>query len=1139
MILVVAIVLLIIIVYITNKDTYVIRPYTSSDANIKDIGETYDYLNCLGCLSNNNKLIPKFKYNISDNRCFFNNTNNYIDNSLPELTNYNYNSLQNFESCTANYNSLYSSIYGQYIMIFRTDAIKMKMTHISIHERDVNLNPLIADVYATNLEKIAGEIIFPERILNSLNDNITFESGNNMAYILISLRQPTNIGYINIKHANTTDAATLNGSNVVIMNTTTDEAATVVFYTMITTIHTDRIVYTYNYLNTMPNYQTLPNYISSNVFRIYNKWILPCDNCTNSNNDLLMNHYYKLPDSRCYRPKTLNIKKTVIETDMSNDIINTNFNSCDNKYDTRFKPPLCKFIHITNTKTTIISKIQLYSDFSFSNVNTTNLSALVNTYLNNVSLFENVLDDVDSTILSFDSKILINLPSNTYISSIAIKVPIAERLNLIGLKISFVMIDELYPFDISRMIVTSQKIITNSDVDISNAIVTNNMYTFLFILNNNLNDTLSQHTDIVINNIKNYDYSNKYLSTYKKGQIYYQIPYVIYYMANGRSVMAKTLDDSVNTLDKINISDGVTLFNIPTDSRMSSTNNGHILKPISTRYIQILPAVSKSLNGVVSQITLYDSNSVVIKTINPVIVLYINNHIDYISYLSNVVNTDSMILIDMGIDTPITFIKIDINGAYLSSFINSSISLINDIGNKVYTYVFTNPTINNYLITDNNEINVTGSFFLKKFAYPECITSKSCTNILPDTHYISTDVCFKSKPIIDSSLCIDCISKLSEYSMNPLPNRALIDSLFVSCKSGTDTRIKPITYYVIGKKIKIISINAIALNNISIYYGGMDLIKSDTTLNISNPITGINNMILGTNTNPDFNANAGSIEVDLLSNNKITTINIGHNNINDYNALSNNELQIITNIYGIDYITTSIILPVYLDILTRNILCNNIQFIDWFSSSSFVDLNNGNSITKWTSLTSINELQTTVGGAIVYPIAKKTYTDIAVGLFSSNTVYLRPKSAMLTFFICFRINSVPVNMINAVRTSNTGGKYNTYMNCTINASNKPSLQITGYKYNVTIASSTAIAFGKWSVVCWNVNDTNFRVVDQLLNTSTSTSSTKVTSIAFNSFRLCENINVDVDIKDFIIVYKNLSAVEINTMITNLKTYHKI
>lgn len=805
--LIIIIVLLIILIHYKKIEDFTILT-DNNPSVIKTIGESYQYPDCIGCLTTTgSKLKPNYLYNIIDDRCVKNN-NQYNNNSeLNALINYTGIPSTNFDSCVSNYNSMYSSVKGNYIIIFRRDNIKMKISHISIHERDINLVPFNANIFSTDFErKLDGTIIYPDSILNSPNSSITFESGSNSSKIIITLDKNYDIGYINIKHINVSDANTLNGAIVAVAtipdSDIVSESAQLVFYSIINDDNLDRIIYTYNHLD------DLQNGINEKI-PIINTWQLPCDICNKPSGELFKYHNYRTIDNiRCYKPLLDTINKTIFNSDIQDTV---SFGSCSQVYDTRYMPAKGAIIQIlrnsTNNLGFKISRIQIYSDYlntTYDLSNNTSLSALAITYLNNSSLFDNVLDNIESTLLqttsSMGSKIHINLGSNYNISGIGLKIPISEQNNMIGLKIYVIKVDDNNPFDNTLMKVTSVKMLTENDI-ISKYIEPGdvNSYTYLIALNTHIEDPISQYNDLIINNEVLYDPNNIYLSTYKNGSLYYQIPYTIYRTSSGRKILAKNKTD-LTIINKIAASDAVTLFNIvPNDTALNSNNittipennRSHILNPITARYIHISPSSSQTLEGAIQSINIYDMFKQSIRSNIIPSIIYTLPESTYSTYLSNVSTGtigNGIILIDLGQNIQITFIEIIVSS--IIKLTNAIISLITDIGNKTFTYTISNPQPTTYIITDNNLINIGGPNFLNKYAYPACLNMNICNNIAPNTYYISSDRCFKSKDIIGS--CDNtCMSSLLDFTKLNRTTMSNIDTNFISCLTAKDTRFLP------------------------------------------------------------------------------------------------------------------------------------------------------------------------------------------------------------------------------------------------------------------------------------------------------------------------------------------------------------
>lgn len=826
--LIIIIIVIIILLYLfrNRKERFKVTPDDIvGSVNKKYIGEVYEYPDCIGCMTNDNKMKPGFKYIISDNRCVYNTSGRYIDNTiLQNIDDYDYTSLNlsDVNSCYPTYNSLYSSVKGKHIMLIRQDSTPMKFSHISVYSinnedisnKSVSLASLGAVIYSTELVKQGTNYIYPESVLNSIDDTVTFQSGGLNSYVLITLNNVYDISYVNIKHSNINDAASLNNATLVVLDDleNTDGIFGVIkFYNVINTIELDRTIYTYNHLSS-----PLPNYLFD-IMMVINDWTIPCDNCASANGKLFAGHYYNEYDGtlnstlRCYRPIDGNIDRIIINNTISDSDLSTKFKSCSPDFDTRYMPTVGKFIQIKRSDNRDIginiSNISIFSDYKYNVISIDTLSALVNRYYDSNSLFENATTDNDSTLKTTNDRnsfihIDMGTTNNIYLTGIMLKIPIAERYNIVGITFLVISVD-VDIFDTTKMKLTSERTITSDDVQNANSIYGDNEhYLYLIPFPNNRNVLISERPDIVINNTVTYNSIDKYLSTYKKGSIYYQIPHVIYNMSNGRRVIAKSLTDVSDTLEKINVSDAVTLFNFSNNQAMDSVPSdnvdmSYLLTPIVARYIQIKPNGTDDLNGVIKSITLYASDKSIIKSINNPSLVYETNVADYTKYLSDVVNqsNDNYILIDIGNDTGITFIKINIDVSFIDKINNVVLNMIGNNGNKKYTYTITNPhniiTSDNdiYLVTDNNEINLAGSFFINKYAYPNCLTMDICNTIAPDTYYIADGgVCFKSKSANELITCItgNCMNNLQDYSKT---NKVqFVEDNMISCDPLRETR---------------------------------------------------------------------------------------------------------------------------------------------------------------------------------------------------------------------------------------------------------------------------------------------------------------------------------------------------------------
>lgn len=816
------VILLVIIIisryYVINRSYFTVKTDTKTGTN-KDIGEVYTYGNCVGCLTNDHRLKPGFKYNISDDRCVKNNSYNYVNESeLQRVLNYEGVPNQDLASCNSDYNSLYSTITGRYIMLFRTDTVKMRFNHISVNGRIPGQNPLSASavIFASNIEKdTSGNYVYPETVLNSIDSsNTTFENGTFATYggsfIIISLPTENPISYVRIAHANSTDASTLVGSYLVVMKDSDFDPDAddkeVVFYTSITGNDTNRLIYTYNHL-TQPFPNGLYPYMQSTNWWYFDNKTVTCDNCGSMSGNLFKNHaYVNIDQHRCYKPLLDNIPRSIIDSEIPENDLTTKFKTCIPDFDTRFLPAYGKIIYITkNSGTTgiIISKLEIYNEThisSYTPSDLANLTVLAQNYLNDSSTFENVLDTDENTKLittnDTNSKILINLGTvgNKVITGLKIKTPEINRFDLVGIKIYVISVDITDPNNVSKMKVTCIRDITSNDVDIiKKSYGDTSSVTYMIGLNALYNEPLSSYPDVVINNEVLYDIANKYKTTYKVGTSYYQVPYTIYRTSIGRKVFSLTSANVVDTIDKIEISDAVTLFNMYSGnnniSNVPGLINSYLLTPIVARYLHIIAASGKSLTGLVNTITIYDSNHTIHKQVsNPPIIYTIPNN-DYQSMVSTTSTGaigSSYILIDIARDVSITFIQINLNST--TNFTNASVSLVNSFNVEVYTKVISSPQTSNYLLTDYNVINTPNILFPNKFDYTSCITNDTCTSIAPNSYYITNDNrCFKSvdKPTICATGCMDQL-----LTFNASNKSTTFGNNFISCSLTAETRFK-------------------------------------------------------------------------------------------------------------------------------------------------------------------------------------------------------------------------------------------------------------------------------------------------------------------------------------------------------------
>lgn len=471
---------------------------------------------------------------------------------------------------------------------------------------------------------------------------------------------------------------------------------------------------------------------------------------------------------------------------------NTNIKSSYVGFDTRFLPAFGKFIQITrksNTSSLNIASLQIYTNFYYGRIDFNDISAVVQTYLNSTNLFSNALYSNDTTLLSVanTSEIFIHIdlgPVNKIVTGISLKMPLSDQLsNLLGLVIRVIQIDENKPFDLRLMKVTSE--VTIDQNMINSYVVQDNMYYCMIALTNNKNTLLP--ADVVITKELLYNDNNKYLTTYYKNNTYYQVPYMIYTMGNGRKVLSKKLV-SVEGLDQVNASDANFLFNINTNDSLESVKT--ILTPITARYIQLM--INNYNIDKFIKIIVYNSSKVVIKEFTSIKLSYINSDPIYSNYLTDISGGNGFIFLDLEQNIPITFINIKTTEA--SAIINATLNLFNANLTKVFTYNFITPNIDTYVITDYNIISINDNSIPSTYYYPNCQQLNICNNVAPNTKYVLPDNrCFLSK---SNSICgSNCMRSLTQYPMNVYYDS--ITANFNSCLGTYDTRLPPFTQIAI------------------------------------------------------------------------------------------------------------------------------------------------------------------------------------------------------------------------------------------------------------------------------------------------------------------------------------------------------
>jgi hypothetical protein len=346
----------------------------------QSLEETYAYP-CDDCLNvARNNIRPYSIYNLSEDRCVKNPTNTYINKAdLDSINNYTstYNN-DNLIACSDAYNTLTGFITGRYIKIARTSGnLEFKMNHISVHARAYTSLYTGAFIYASHMTSTGiSTYSYPSKILNS-DSGITFSTiPSNSGYIMIDLLSNREIGFIDIKHANAEDAATLGGSTITVYKAAYIGTSTIVDTKMgekllVKNIPTNTSLNLRIYLQSRPG--TTTGIKESIIQRFpFTSGTTSITNftdfgCAIGQNCLIMNYEYTA-DTRCFIPTQTGItsnnldlafNKTISEENMDNF-----FRSCVTDDDTRKASPLGRWVRIQNEATTlsdvIITRIAVY-----------------------------------------------------------------------------------------------------------------------------------------------------------------------------------------------------------------------------------------------------------------------------------------------------------------------------------------------------------------------------------------------------------------------------------------------------------------------------------------------------------------------------------------------------------------------------------------------------------------------------------------------------------------------------------------------------------------------------------------------------------------------------------------------------------
>lgn len=314
--------LLIILLVLINKESFDILASEQITSKKIDLQETYQWP-CNGCATSTS-LKPKFKYNLTDNRCLATNVNDYttLTGKLVDIYNYKIEPNIYFQSCSATSNTMYSSVVGRYI-ILRNNTRAFTIGSLYLQNKS-------ASTVTSAFVSYTASSIYVEPVINKTG--VVWPTTN---YIQIDFGVNTvEIGSIIITHNNKTDATNFTLTDVIVAKDygPDPENALIVFSTNVTDTSLTKTVYT----------QDSAKILSPNTYiPVFKQFTWPCTNCLTYTNTLFKNFKYSVADGRCYKPKDY-ISSSYLTNAINNTLVGADldlrFASCLTTSDTRMAP---------------------------------------------------------------------------------------------------------------------------------------------------------------------------------------------------------------------------------------------------------------------------------------------------------------------------------------------------------------------------------------------------------------------------------------------------------------------------------------------------------------------------------------------------------------------------------------------------------------------------------------------------------------------------------------------------------------------------------------------------------------------------------------------------------------------------------
>lgn len=311
---VIIILLLILLLVLTEKDSFLITSNDQITNNKIALQELYQWP-CTGC-STSTALKPKFKYNLTDNRCIANAYNDYSNliSKLVDIYNYNTEPGLEFQSCNTTNNTMYSTVKGRYIILENTKLFTM--ASFMIQASTSSVNKITSVVSYTPVGSV-------DTIVNK--DNVMWPTTN---YILIDLQNDIDLASIKITHKTQIDSSNFVGTKITIAIDTSELGVIKEVSTKIVNdIGLTKIIYTQS---------NIKNGSTRSINRAY-MWP-GCSNCTTSLGLLYKGSNYTLADERCFKLKdysSIDVLSTTFINALSSITMDQYYLSCSPTIDTR------------------------------------------------------------------------------------------------------------------------------------------------------------------------------------------------------------------------------------------------------------------------------------------------------------------------------------------------------------------------------------------------------------------------------------------------------------------------------------------------------------------------------------------------------------------------------------------------------------------------------------------------------------------------------------------------------------------------------------------------------------------------------------------------------------------------------------